>query len=84
MKKRIKLLDTLLTLAIMVMMALVSVSCSKDSDSPEPDLKPDKIFAKQTSTPGLAAGRGKTGVNAGPFIKIKENRFADVYSCIGN
>ena len=43
MNKRIKLLDTLLTLAIMVMMALVSVSCSKDSDSPEPDLKPGDV-----------------------------------------
>ena len=60
----------------------VDIAISRAVFSTEPDLKPDKIFAKQTSTPGLAAGRGKTGVNAGPFIKIKENRFADEQSSV--
>jgi hypothetical protein len=60
----------------------VDIAISRAVFSTEPDLKPDKIFAKQTSIPGLAAGRGKTGVNAGPFIKIKENRFADEQSSV--
>ena len=56
---------------------LTDIAISRAVLSTEKTLDAKKKFSRQTAVPQLVIGRGKTGVNAGPFTRVKENRFAD-------
>ena len=56
---------------------LTDIAISRAVLSTEKTLDAKKNFSRQTAAPQLVIGRGETGVNAGPFTRVKENRFAD-------